>query len=434
MRAKNILHLGVKELWSLARDPMMLVLIVSPSRCRSIRPRAGCRTRSTRRRSPSWTRTSRRCRSVSSMPSSRRCSCRRRWCRGRRWTPGWTPDWTPSPSTSRPGSRRTCWPGASPRSSSTPTRPAWGRRSRGSGYVQTIIVGEVQTFLQRYRMTFKPPVDIEERVRFNANLTRSWFGAVVAVIDMITMLSVLLTGAALIRERERGTVEHLLVMPVTPFEIMTSKVWSMGLVVLVASAVSLKFVVQGVLSVPIHGSIRLFLCGAMRAPVRHHVAGHVPGHLRPHDAAVRPADDHGAAALADALRRQVTPAGEHAPVRSADHAGGAHHPFRHAGPGHPVPRRGAGGRLAAVPRPRPDRRNLVQHRAGTLPQDHRNDGVVAHRLQGVVDSRATRRPAALSRPGSPDPDPVERGLARAFGTCPHVLPEATPAGSREVGS
>jgi ABC-2 type transport system permease protein len=55
---------------------------------------------------------------------------------------------------------------------------------------------------------------------------------VVALIDMITMLSVLLTGSALIRERERGTAEHLLVMPVTPFEIMSSKVWAMGLVVL----------------------------------------------------------------------------------------------------------------------------------------------------------------------------------------------------------
>jgi ABC-2 type transport system permease protein len=65
----------------------------------------------------------------------------------------------------------------------------------------------------------------------------------------------------LIRERERGTVEHLLVMPVTPFEIMTSKVWSMGLVVLVTSAVSLTVVVQGVLSVPVQGSVALFLCG-----------------------------------------------------------------------------------------------------------------------------------------------------------------------------
>ena len=124
-----------------------------------------------------------------------------------------------------------------------------------------IVNGEVQSWLQRYRSSDRPPVDVEERVRFNPNLIRSWFGAVVALIDMITMLSVLLTGAALIRERERGTVEHLLVMPVTPFEIMTSKIWSMGLVVLVASAVSMVVIVEGLLKVPIQGSRALFLCG-----------------------------------------------------------------------------------------------------------------------------------------------------------------------------
>src|SRR5690606_16931887 len=77
-----------------------------------------------------------------------------------------------------------------------------------------------------------------------------------------TMLSIILTGAALIREREHGTIEHLLVMPVTPAQIMISKVWSMGLVVLVASGLSLILVVQGVLRVPIEGSIALFLAGA----------------------------------------------------------------------------------------------------------------------------------------------------------------------------
>jgi ABC-type Fe3+/spermidine/putrescine transport system ATPase subunit len=197
--------------------------------------------------------------------------------------------------------------------------------------------------------------------------------AVVALIDQITMLAVLLTGAALIRERERGTVEHLLVMPVTPFEIMTSKIWSMRLVVLVTSAVSMVVMVEGLLAVPIHGSRALFLCGAA-LPVRRHVAGHVPGHLRPHDAAGRTAADPGAAAVADALRR-YDPAGEHARVRSADHAGGAHHPLRHARPGHPVSRGGPECRLAAIPRAGPNRRGSLRDRRRLLPQDHRDDGV-----------------------------------------------------------
>ena len=115
--------------------------------------------------------------------------------------------------------------------------------------------------MNRYRSAAKVPVDLALRARFNPELNKGWFGAISNVITSITMLSIVLTGAALIREREHGTIEHLLVMPVTPAEIMISKVLSMALVVLVASAVSIVFVVQGALHVPIEGSIALFLAG-----------------------------------------------------------------------------------------------------------------------------------------------------------------------------
>lgn len=82
------------------------------------------------------------------------------------------------------------------------------------------------------------PVDLTMRARFNPQLDNVWFGSINNIITNITMLSIILTGAALIREREHGTIEHLLVMPVTPFEIMVSKVLAMSLVVLVASGAS----------------------------------------------------------------------------------------------------------------------------------------------------------------------------------------------------
>ena len=132
----------------------------------------------------------------------------------------------------------------------------------GNGYIQTILTDEVRTFAQRYGAPVTPPVDLVLRARFNPELKRAWFGSIVEVINQVTMLSMILTGAALIREREHGTIEHLLVMPVTPLEIMTSKVWAMGLVVLVACTFSLIFVVRGLLAVPIQGSIALFLAGA----------------------------------------------------------------------------------------------------------------------------------------------------------------------------
>ncbi|MDF2114631.1 ABC transporter permease [Roseiarcaceae bacterium H3SJ34-1] len=131
----------------------------------------------------------------------------------------------------------------------------------GGGYVQSIVTSEVNEFARRYRAAESLPVDIVMRTRFNQELNKGWFGAIAEVISSITMLSIVLTGAALIREREHGTIEHLLVMPIRPTEIMVSKIWSMGLVVLVASALSLIFVVQGLLHVPIQGSVVLFLTG-----------------------------------------------------------------------------------------------------------------------------------------------------------------------------
>lgn len=132
----------------------------------------------------------------------------------------------------------------------------------GSSYIQQIITDEINEFAKRYRAPAELPVDLAVRMRFNPNLTQAWFGALMEIINNVTMLSIILTGAALIREREHGTIEHLLVMPVTPTEIMVAKVWSMGLVVLASAGLSLTFVVRGLLHVPIEGSVALFLAGA----------------------------------------------------------------------------------------------------------------------------------------------------------------------------
>lgn len=133
----------------------------------------------------------------------------------------------------------------------------------GTGWVQAIVSGEVRAFVDRYREAPSLPVELVVRARFNAELDNAWFGGVMELIGNITMLSIVLAGAALLREREHGTVEHLLVMPVTPLEIMTAKIWSMSVVVLSAAAFALVFVIQGLLSVPLEGSVTLFLAGAL---------------------------------------------------------------------------------------------------------------------------------------------------------------------------
>ena len=132
----------------------------------------------------------------------------------------------------------------------------------GAGYIQSIFVGELNEYQTGKRSAADPPIRLATRARFNPNLIGFWFGGVVEVISSITILTIILVGAAFIREREHGTIEHLLVMPVTPFEIMMAKIWANGLVVLFGATVALTVVIQQILKVPIAGSIPLFLCGA----------------------------------------------------------------------------------------------------------------------------------------------------------------------------
>jgi len=132
----------------------------------------------------------------------------------------------------------------------------------GDGYIREIVGGEINGFLQRVgRATMDLPAQLTVHVRFNPNLEGTWYGGVMEVINMITMLSIILTGAAVLREREHGTLEHLLVMPLRPFEIMMAKVWANGVVVLAAATASVLLVVRGWIGMPIAGSVALFVCG-----------------------------------------------------------------------------------------------------------------------------------------------------------------------------
>ena len=125
----------------------------------------------------------------------------------------------------------------------------------GAIYIQTIIMQEITNFLEGLQVPLPSRANIVIRSKFNPELYSAWFSSIMQVIASITMLAVILTGAALIRERESGTVEHLLVMPVVPPQIMWSKIIANTLVILIAAELSLLIVVQWFLAVPIAGSI-----------------------------------------------------------------------------------------------------------------------------------------------------------------------------------
>lgn len=133
----------------------------------------------------------------------------------------------------------------------------------GANYIQNIINDRITTFLSRTDQSASDPINLIVNKLFNPNGESSWFSGVVAIINQVTMLAIILTGAAVIREREHGTLEHLLVMPLSAFEIAMAKVWANGLVILVATALSLAVVVQLVLKVPFAGSRWLWFVGVV---------------------------------------------------------------------------------------------------------------------------------------------------------------------------
>ncbi len=261
--ARNILHLGIKELRSLARDPIMLVLIV-------------------------WALTLNVYTAATSMPETLSKAPiaivdEDRSALSSRIIAAFYPPRFLSPVLISPqemdrrmdtgldtfalyipsGFQHDILAGRRPEIQLNVDATRMAQAFTGSSDIQVIVSDEVNVFVRGSGGRKEPPVQLAVRARFNPELNKVWFGAVTEIISAITMLSVVLTGVALIREREHGTVEHLLVMPVTPFEIMSSKVLAMGLIVLVGSALSLTFMVRGLLAMPIEGSILLFYAGTI---------------------------------------------------------------------------------------------------------------------------------------------------------------------------
>lgn len=133
----------------------------------------------------------------------------------------------------------------------------------GAGYIHNIITQTLTTFLSRMNINTSAPVNLVARKLFNPNGISAWFTSIVAIINQLSLLTIVLTGAAVIREREHGTLEHLLVMPLTAFQIAMAKVLANGLVILMATMLSLFLVVRMALNVPFQGSLVLWFTGVL---------------------------------------------------------------------------------------------------------------------------------------------------------------------------
>jgi len=259
---RNILRLGVKELYSLARDPVLLVLIVYSFTMAVVAVARGVQTELHNA-------------AIAIVDEDRSALSAR--IQGVFLPPHFKParliglDEMDAAMDRRdysfvldipPDFQRDLMAGRRPVLQLNVDATAMTTAGTGTTYIRRILQAEIADFLSRGEPETELPARIVTRARFNPNLHAEWFLAVVQVIGSVTILSVILSGAAVIREREHGTIEHLLVMPVTPFEIMVAKVWANGLVIVAASVLSLLLVVKGALGIPVPGSIAIFALGA----------------------------------------------------------------------------------------------------------------------------------------------------------------------------
>lgn len=134
----------------------------------------------------------------------------------------------------------------------------------GSGYITQIFSHEIQEFMGvKQQISQAMPVRAAVNLQYNPNNQSSWFMGAAMAGNNIMLITLVLVGAAVIRERERGTMEHLLVMPVTATEIVVAKILANGLVVSAAAVLSMKFVVGGAIGAHLAGSLALYALGVV---------------------------------------------------------------------------------------------------------------------------------------------------------------------------
>lgn len=117
-------------------------------------------------------------------------------------------------------------------------------------------------YLQNITMGFSDaslPLEIRTHKLFNENGNDHTFMALTELLSITTMLSVILTAVVFVREKEQGTWDIMLLMPVDPKLVILAKTISQVLIVMVGIVISLGFVVLGIFPTPMNGSFVAFI-------------------------------------------------------------------------------------------------------------------------------------------------------------------------------
>lgn len=129
-------------------------------------------------------------------------------------------------------------------------------RSIGQNHATEIALARLEARGQA--SAFRPAVDVRTQVWYNPDLVSAYF-MVPALIGMILQLvTSMLTATAIVRERERGTIEQLIVTPIRSWELIVGKI---APYVLIAFFDTIEVLLVGTLwfKVPIEGSLALLL-------------------------------------------------------------------------------------------------------------------------------------------------------------------------------
>ncbi|MFA5747410.1 MAG: ABC transporter permease [Candidatus Paceibacterota bacterium] len=134
------------------------------------------------------------------------------------------------------------------------------------GYANTIMSDYTYSQLKREAQDMGwngplPSVDLRERAWFNGNLISRNYYFPGVICTIVTMMSLLLTAMAIVREKEIGTMEQLIVSPLKPIELIIGKLLPFAVISLVQIVL---ITVLGLLwfHVPLRGSIPLLLFSA----------------------------------------------------------------------------------------------------------------------------------------------------------------------------
>jgi ABC-2 type transport system permease protein len=104
----------------------------------------------------------------------------------------------------------------------------------------------------------QPPIDVRTQVWYNPSLISAYYMVPALIGQILQFLTTILTATSIVRERERGTIEQLIVTPLRPWELVVGKLTPY---VIISFMDTIEVLVAGVLlfKVPINGNVLLLL-------------------------------------------------------------------------------------------------------------------------------------------------------------------------------